>query len=309
MEIYRNLEEAREDPAGRSVALGTFDGVHRGHRRVIESALEWARAEGAIASVATFDPHPLQVLRPEEPPRLLTTTAVKVDLFGTLGVDETIVIPFTREFSRLSPEAFSRDVLAGRLGVRHVSVGANFRFGHGAEGDAEYLRSRPEFAAHVVPLIEHRGEIVSSSRIRELVSTGAVVEARELLAAPFQLDGRVVEGTARGRDLDMPTANLEPAPEVVVPAAGIYAATASVEGVDHPAAVSIGVRPTFEEAGELKIEAHLIGFDGDLYGKTLRLAFLDRLRDEERFESAEALIEQMRRDIEETRRVVAGFRG
>jgi riboflavin kinase/FMN adenylyltransferase len=308
VEIYPKLEQAPEAPRGRSVALGTFDGVHRGHRRVIASALERARDKGAIASVATFDPHPLQVLRPEDPPHLLTTTAVKVDLFDTLGVDEAIVIPFTKELSRLSPEVFARDVLAGRLGVRYVSVGANFRFGHGAEGDAGYLRSRPEFATHVVPLIEYGGEIVSSSRIRDLVSTGAVAEARELLAAPFQLDGRVVEGAARGRNLDMPTANLEPAPDVVVPAGGIYAATARVDGVEHPAAVSIGVRPTFEEAGELKVEAHLIGFGGDLYGKTLRLAFLDRLRDEERFESAEELIEQMRRDVEETRRVVSGFR-
>jgi riboflavin kinase/FMN adenylyltransferase len=309
MKVHR-LDEIPDAPEGRSVALGTFDGVHLGHRLVIESARDWGRDRGTRTGVVTFDPHPLQILRPDEPPKLLSTTALKIRLIEALDVDEVIVIPFTEDFSRLEPDDFSRDVLARRIAARHVSVGANFRFGHRAAGDADHLRSRTEFETEVVPLVEHDGEPVSSSRIRELVARGAVDAAAELLGAPFVLEGTVVTGDARGRELDMPTANVESAPELVVPATGIYAARALVTGGDGraaegAAAVSIGVRPTFEDAGDLRVEAHLIDFDGDLYGRTMQLAFLARLRDEERFDSPEALIEQMRKDVEEVRRLVA----
>jgi riboflavin kinase/FMN adenylyltransferase len=306
MNIYRTLAEIPAAQGGRSLALGTFDGVHHGHRQVIAAAREWARAHGALACVVTFDPHPLQVLRPDEPLRLLTTTDVKLALIESLGVDEVAVIPFTEELSLQSPGDFCAEVLAGRLGARHVSVGENFRFGRGASGDAAFLLGRPEFEAEIVPLAGHGGEPVSSSRIRDLVAAGEVGAAAELLGAPFVLEGTVVEGAARGRELDMPTANLETAPHLVVPGAGVYAARAMVDGGEEtPAAVNIGVRPTFEEAGEQKVEAHLIGFTGDLYGRRLRLEFLERLRDELRFESAEALVEQMRRDVEDTLRIAA----
>jgi riboflavin kinase / FMN adenylyltransferase len=305
MDVYRDLEQVPEAPAGRSLALGTFDGVHRGHRRVIGSALEWARAHDATATVVTFDPHPLRVLAPGEAPPLLTTTAVKIDLVSALGADEVVVIPFTEELARVPAEDFCRDVLAAALGAAHVSVGSNFRFGHGAAGDAELLRSCGAFDTAVVPLVQAGSEPVSSSRIRELVSSGAVAKARELLEAPFQMDGKVVEGAARGRHLDMPTANLEPAPEVVVPGAGVYAGVARAEGDEYAAAVNVGVRPTFETEGETKIEAYLIGFDGDLYGRDVRLCFLERLRDEERFESPEELVAQMRADVEQTARIAA----
>jgi riboflavin kinase/FMN adenylyltransferase len=305
MNVYR-LDEAPDAPEGRAVAMGTFDGVHLGHRRVIGSAAEWAREHGVRASVVTFDPHPLRVLRPEEPPKLLTTTAVKAALIERLGVDEMIVIPFTRELSVVEPGAFCEDVLAGRLGARHVSVGENFRFGHGAAGDADLLRGRQEFETEIVALVQQSGQAVSSSRIRDLVSDGAVEQAAELLGAPFTLGGTVVEGAARGRELEMPTANLQTPADVLVPAAGIYAARARLDdGREVPAAVSIGVRPTFETDGESKVEAHLIGFEGDLYGRGLQLEFLARLRDEERFDSAEALVEQMQRDVAQVRRLVS----
>jgi riboflavin kinase / FMN adenylyltransferase len=304
MEVYRTLDEVPPAPNGRALALGTFDGVHLGHRRVIDSARDWAKAHGARSCVVTFDPHPLQVLRPGDPPRLLTTTDVKIDLISALGVDEVAVIPFTEELSLVDPATFSDDVLAGRLAARHVSVGENFRFGHGAAGDADFLRSRPELDAEIVPLITRDGETVSSSRIRELVAEGAVEAAADLLGAPFTLAGTVVQGDARGRELETPTANLETPAEVVVPAAGIYASRARLEsGEEVPAAVSIGVRPTFEEEGPLKVEAHLIGFEGDLYGRRLQLAFLERLRDEKTFASAEELIEQMKKDIDETLKI------
>ena len=295
MKVHRTLAEVPK--AARAVAVGTFDGVHRGHRQVVENARDWGRANEVASAVLTFDPHPLQVLQPEEPLALLTSTAVKIDLIAELGVDELVVAPFTPEFSQLSAEAFCEDVLAGTLGARHVSVGQNFSFGHGARGDAAMLGDRSEFDVSVVPLLEVDGAPVSSTRIRDLVQTGDVSGARELLGHPFLLDGTVVEGDARGRELGMPTANVAPEPGVIVPGVGIYAGTA----LDRPAAISVGVRPTFEPDGALLVEAYLLDFDGNLYGESLRLAFLERLRDEERFDSAEELTEQMRRDVERVR--------
>jgi riboflavin kinase / FMN adenylyltransferase len=306
LRVHR-LADVPDAPEGRAVAMGTFDGVHLGHRRVIDSARRWAREHGTRASVVTFDPHPLRILRPDEPPQLLTTTGVKAAMIEQLGMDEMIVIPFTRELSMVEPGAFCDDVLIGRLGARHVSVGANFRFGHAAAGDAAFLRRRPEFETEVVPLIESGGQTVSSSRIRELVSAGMVADAAKLLGGSFVLEGTVVEGDARGRELGMPTANLETESDAVVPVAGIYAAQARLDdGQEVPAAVSIGVRPTFEEAGEQRVEAHLIGLDDDLYGRRIQLAFLDRLRDEERFDSAEELTAQMRKDVQQTLEIVGG---
>ncbi|MGH2978326.1 MAG: bifunctional riboflavin kinase/FAD synthetase [Solirubrobacterales bacterium] len=306
MRVHRSPSEVPAAPTGRAVALGTFDGVHRGHRRVIGSAVERARERGLASMVATFDPHPLRVLRPEQPPRLLTTTDQKIDLISELGVDELVAIPFTPELSRQSAEDFCEQVLAGTLAARSVSVGANFRFGHGAAGDAALLRARPEFETEVVDLVQEDGDSISSSRIRGLLAEGEVAHAAELLGAPYSLVGPVVEGDRRGRDLGVPTANIEPHPDVVVPAPGIYAGMATPDG-DQPAAaaVSIGVRPTFESGGDVRVEAHLIDFEGDLYGRTMKLSFLERLRDEVRFDSPEELVEQMQKDVEQARAVAA----
>jgi len=307
MRVYKSLADVPAEPRGRALALGTFDGVHVGHRRVIGSAVEHAREQRLTAAVATFDPHPLQILRPDEPPRLLTTTERKIELVAGLGVDELIAIPFTPELSRQSAEDFSDEVLARALGARFVSVGANFHFGHGAAGDAALLRSRPEFETDVVELVQHGDGPISSSRIRSLLEDGDVAGAAQLLGAPYSVAGPVVEGDRRGRDLDMPTANLEPPPGLILPATGIYAGTATVDGGGEqwPAAVSIGVRPTFGSGGELRLEAHLIGFEGDLYGRTMALSFLERLRDEERFDSPQELVAQMKRDVEQARAAAA----
>jgi riboflavin kinase / FMN adenylyltransferase len=301
MEVFRGLDEVSPAPRGRVLAVGTFDGVHLGHRRVIASALERGRADDVPVAAVTFDPHPNQVLRPDDPPRLLTSTNVKAELIAGLGVDELVIIPFTIEFSRVEADVFCRDVLAESLTARQVSVGANFRFGHAARGDVDLLRSRSEFKTAVVSLVERGGSPVSSSRIRELVAKGDVAGARGLLGAPFQLEGVVVEGDARGRSLGTPTANVAPDEALLVPGVGIYAGVA----LEHPAAISVGVRPTFGSGGQLLVEAHVIDFEGDLYGKTLRLAFIERLRDELRFHSADELAEQMRRDVEQVRSVVA----
>jgi riboflavin kinase / FMN adenylyltransferase len=282
------LPEAPKRP-GRKVAVGTFDGVHRGHREVIRGA----------DTVLTFDPHPVAVINPEAAPKLLTPLSIKRDLIAGLGVEELVVIPFDREFASRSAEDFVEDVLASRLGAAEVAVGENFRFGKGARGDADFLRSRAEFETRVVPLVEVAGETVSSSQIRALVASGEVAKAADFLGGPFLLEGEVMSGDKRGHQLGMPTANLVPDDRLVCPGHGIYAAWAH----GYPAAVSVGVRPTFDSGRGVLIEAHLIGFEGVLYGETLRIAFLERLRGEKRFESAEALIEQMNKDVEQAKQI------
>jgi len=276
-------------PRPRRVAVGTFDGVHLGHREVIRGS----------DTVLTFDPHPLHVLHPEAAPKLLDSFPLKRDLVASLGVEELVVVPFDRDFAGQTHDRFVDAVLVERLSATHVSVGENFRFGRAARGDPEYLRSRPEFETRVVPIVEVEGETVSSSHIRALVAAGDVITAARFLGAPFTLEGEVVAGDRRGRELGMATANLVPDDRLVHPGHGVYAATA--EG--HPAAVNVGVRPTFESGRGVVIEAHLIDFDEDLYGRSIRISFLARLRGERRFDSAEALVEQMNRDVEDARRV------
>ena len=283
------------EPRPRRLAIGSFDGVHVGHRRVIEGA----------DTVLTFEPHPLQVIRPEAAPKLLMPFEIKRDVIDGLGVAELVVIPFDREFSRIAPEDFIRRVIIERLGADHVSVGENFRFGARAQGTPEMLASREEFETRIVPLVEVDGETVSSTRIRALVAAGEVDAAMRCLGAPFLLEGEVVRGDERGRELGFPTANLVPADDLVSPGHGVYAAFAN----GHPAAVNVGIRPTFDTGRGLLVEAYLIDFDGDLYGRRLRIAFIARLRGERRFPSAEELVEQMHRDVEEAREVCASFRG
>lgn len=281
---------------GRRVAVGTFDGVHRGHRAVIEGA----------DTVLTFDPHPTSVLHPAAAPKLLTTVARKAELVGALGVDELVVIPFDDAFARQEPRAFIDEILVEALDAQQVAVGENFRFGHRAQGDADLLRADDRFVTRVVKLLEVDGEIVSSSHIRGLIAGGAVDYAATLLGDPFVVSGEVVHGDEVGRDLGFPTANLVPDDTHALPGHGIYACAAKLEdGSEHPAAVSIGVRPTFASGrGEL-IEAFLLDWEGDLYGTTLRLSFYKRLRGERRFPTPEALVEQMDRDVVATRKVLA----
>ena len=286
-----SLNDVEPASRPRSVAIGTFDGVHRGHREVIRGA----------DTVLTFDPHPLSVIHPEATPKLISTFPVKRDLIAGLGVEELVVIPFDKGFSEQSAEDFVQHVLVERLGARKVSVGENFRFGKGARGTHEFLDSREEFETRVVPLVEAAGETISSSHIRGLVAAGEVAQATEFLGGPFLFEGEVVQGDERGRELGMPTANLVPDDAYVTPGHGVYAAWAH----GHPAAVNVGVRPTFDTGRGLLVEAHLIGFEGDLYGETLRIAFLDRLRGEKRFDSVDDLVEQMNRDVEDAKRVAS----
>jgi riboflavin kinase / FMN adenylyltransferase len=286
-----SLPDARPRP--RHVAIGTFDGVHLGHQAVIDDA----------DTVLTFDPHPLEILHPAALPKLIMPFAVKRDVIDGLGVEELVVIPFDEEFATLPAERFIEDVLIGRLGAERVSVGENFRFGARAGGDPAMLAARGEFETTVVPLVEVDGETVSSTRIRALVAAGDMAGARHCLGAPFMVEGEVVKGDQRGRELGFPTANIVPDDRLAIPGHGVFAAFA--DGV--PAAVNVGVRPTFETGRGLLIETYLIDREEDLYGKTLRVAFVERLRGEKRFPSAEDLVAQMRRDVDDARRVCASF--
>jgi riboflavin kinase/FMN adenylyltransferase len=285
------LPDAERRP--RRIAIGTFDGVHVGHRQVIEGA----------DTVLTFEPHPLSVIHPEAAPKLIMPFDIKRDVIEGLGVSELVVIPFDEGFSKIEAEEFCSQILVETLGAEHVSVGENFRFGAKAKGDPEMLAARSEFSTRVVPLVEVDGETVSSSRIRALVAAGEVDAAMRCLGAPYLLEGRVVEGDRRGRDLGFPTANIVPSDELVYPGHGVYAAFAG----GHAAAVNVGVRPTFETGRGMLVETYLLDFDGDLYGRVLRVAFIARLRGEKRFPSVDDLVAQMRRDVEEARDRCANF--
>jgi riboflavin kinase/FMN adenylyltransferase len=281
------------EPRPRNVAIGTFDGVHLGHQAVIEGA----------DTVLTFDPHPLEVLHPAATPKLIMPFNVKRDVIEGLGVEELVVIPFDKEFAHRSAEDFIEHVLLERLDAKQVSVGENFRFGAKAKGDPQMLEARPEFGSRVVPLVEVDGETVSSTRIRALVAAGEMEAARRCLGAPFMVEGEVVTGDQRGRELGFPTANIVPDDRLVIPGHGVYAAFA--DGV--PAAVNVGIRPTFESGRGVLIETYLIDREEDLYGRTLRVAFVERLRGERSYPEVQELIDQMHQDVEDAKRVCANF--
>ena len=293
----------------RSVALGSFDGVHLGHRQVIAAAVEQAAARDLTAAVVTFYPHPATVLRPELAPFELSTLERRAALVGELGVDEMVVVRFTLEFSQIDADRFASEVLVDRLGAACVAVGHNYRYGHRAQGTVETLReagARLGFEVTELPLLELQGGVVSSSRVRDLIGDGQVEHAAAQLGRPPRLEGTVVRGDGRGRGLGFATANLEPLGRSVLPGRGVYAGHAHLPSSSHPAAISVGYNPTFTDSREaVRVEAHLLDFDRDIYGSSLRLEFARRLRDEERFGSVDDLVAQLHRDVQQTRELVA----
>lgn len=309
--------EGFEAPAtGSAVTIGAYDGVHSGHRALLGLLREEAGRRGLASVVATFDRHPASVVRPESAPRLLCDTDQKLELLDSTGVDHVVVIPFDHRRSQEEAPDFVRTVLAGALGARVVAVGEDFHFGRGRRGDVALLREMGAglgFEVVHLPLVGIPGGDgpVSSTAVRRLVEAGDVEGAAVLLDRPYEVRGRVVRGEGRGgRDLGFPTANVSVAPELLLPAAGIYAGWCALPPDPRPvaAAISLGVRPTFAVAGApaaLALEAHLLDFDADLYGSEARVRFVRRLRDEARYESVPALVAQIRRDVEETRRVLA----
>jgi riboflavin kinase / FMN adenylyltransferase len=298
MRIVRGLESVPPDARPSVVALGIFDGVHLGHRAILATALTRARGVGLEAVACTFDPHPLEVLQPERAPRPITSLDERLALIGESGIDTVVVLAFSRGFAAIEPEAFVKDVLLERFRAREIVVGYNHRFGRGARGDArllEALAERSGFRAHVVPPKTVQGAVVSSSEIRAALSRGDVTTAARDLGRPYAIEGRVASGAGRGRTLGFPTANIASDLAVLV-ARGVYWGRVHVGGGAHSAVVNVGVRPTFGET-TLAVEAHLLDFKDDIYGQSVRLEFLDRLRDEMRFPSVEELKAQVARDI------------
>ena len=335
MQRWQGLDDVPGDWGSSVVTIGVFDGVHRGHQRIVGRAAEAAARLDLPVVVITFDPHPMEVVRPGSHPPLLCSVRRRVQLLGREGCDAACVLPFTLDFSQLGPDDFVRAVLADRLHARWVVVGENFRFGHRAAGDVPLLAELGEkydFGAEGVPLLsearhgerstgsgdgEARGEpgvTISSSRIRDLLGQGDVAGAAGDLGRPHRVEGVVVRGQQRGRALGFPTANLETAPHTAVPADGVYAGwlvSLDAEGQEEqrwPAAISVGTNPTFD-GREQTVEAYALDRDDlDLYGLHMAVDFTARLRGMVRFDSAGALTEQMRRDVDEARDLVGGSR-
>lgn len=285
-----------------SVTIGVLDGVHRGHQALI-AALDATFTR----TVLTFDPHPIEVLQPGTHARLITTIDERVARLGSYGVSRVAVLDLA-EVKDLAPEAFVSEILIEKLRTSQLVIGADFRFGKDRAGDVDLLRrmgAAAGFDVEVVDLVGDDEGVVSSSRIRYLIETGRLPEVLEAMGARYRTTGTVIDGDSRGRKIGFPTANIAPPVRKVIPAIGVYAALCDVEGTSHQAAVNVGVRPTFGE-GELLIEAHLLDFDDDLYGKTLTVEYVTYVRPELKFDSVDDLIARMHIDVEETRRILSG---
>ena len=306
MEVIHFPEDARPvrwvSPV---LALGNFDGLHRGHQKIIERVRRSAADRGGVGVVLTFDPHPPRVVRPDKAPPLLMTMAQKLAAIERAGAHGVAVVRFTPQLSRFTPEQFVRAVLVDWLRVAEVWVGADFLFGHERAGTFSVLRAlggQYGFRTEKIDPVRYKEFVVSSTRIRRLVGEGRVDEAGALLGHHYAIAGEVVAGARRGRELGFPTANLSTDNELVPPS-GVYATTAEFDGTCWPAITNIGVRPTFEAAGAVTIETHLLGFDADVYGARLSLGFIQRLRDERRFADVDALREQIAADVRRAQRL------
>ncbi len=281
------------------LTLGVFDGLHLGHQLIIRTVAERAKISGAVPTAITFDPHPRAVLHPASSPPLLQTLDQKVEGFGILGIEQTIVVRFTEEFAQIRAEDFLRDVVSERLQAREVYLGRGFNFGHNREGNIDLLRrvsTELGFVADEAPEVRLRGQRVSSSKIRELLAQGRVNLARRMLGRPYGVEGMVVRGNERGHTLGFPTANLHPQNRVI-PAHGVYVTGTLIDGQWRRSVTNVGTRPTFETGTEPSVETFVINWSGDLYGDVIRVRFLYRLRDEKKFASLEDLKAQIENDV------------
>jgi riboflavin kinase / FMN adenylyltransferase len=286
--------------------IGTYDGIHRGHQALIRPLIAKAKGAGATSVLVTFEPHPRCVVDPNHCPASLTTVDEKTMILEEMGLDHLLVIPFTPQIAELSPASFMRRLTRG-MKLRHLVTGNDFRFGHGRRGDPAFLRrlgERQGFTVETVPTITRAGEAVSSSRIRRLVLLGQMRAAAQLLGRDYLFRSTVEHGEKRGRQLGYPTANLRLLPNKLVPASGVYAARVEIDGQTHGGALSVGYRPTFG-GHNLTVEVFIIDFEGDLYGQTVTLSIVQRLRGEKRFASVAGLTAQMARDVENARRILA----
>jgi riboflavin kinase/FMN adenylyltransferase len=298
MKVFRDLQAVGSLPAPH-VGIGNFDGIHLGHQRILAAVIDRARASGGTAVAMTFDPHPLTILSPTGRPPLITPLAEKIRVLEDLGLDVLLIVPFTRELSAVTAEAFVADILGRRVGAKRVFVGGNFHFGRGGQGDFELLRregGKIGIEVSKVDVVFLDSRPVSSTRIRENIIRGAVDRAALMLGREYTISGRGVPGRHRGKGLGFSTANITTENELI-PADGVYVTRAESGPSTHPSVTNIGVRPTFDEH-ERVIETHILDYEGGaLYGETIRLAFCARLREERRFESAEALKEQIAQDV------------
>ena len=300
MRIVRGLKNFNERLPNPVLTLGNFDGVHLGHQAIFKKVIERAREINGTSVVFTFEPHPLKVLAPERSPRMLNTFHGKMKLFAAAGIDIVICANFTRTFAEQHPEDFARDVLHTQIGVSEVYVGYDYAFGKGREGSIDSLKEMGRtfgFGVGVVEAVQVNNHVVSSSVIRDLISSGNIEEAAELLGRRYAIEGEVVHGSHRGQTLGFPTANLKIANELI-PAYGVYAVLAQVENKTIKGVASIGIRPTFD-AGPVSIEVYLFEFHEGLYGKEIELSFVRHLRAEKKFPNADALIEQIRKDVQD----------
>jgi riboflavin kinase/FMN adenylyltransferase len=310
MRIIRGLKNITERFPKPVLTLGNFDGVHLGHQAIFKKVVEHARMTGGTSIAFTFEPHPLKVLAPDRSPKLLNTFHGKMKLLAAAGIDVVICANFTRTFAEQNPEDFARTILHDQIGVQDVYVGYDYAFGKGREGSIESLKKMGRiygFEVGVVEAIQVNGVVVSSSVIRELISSGRVEEAARLLGRDYTLEGEVIHGSHRGHTLGFPTANLHTANELL-PGYGVYAVRACID--DNTAldgVASIGVRPTFD-AGAVSIEVFLFDFDADLYGRQMEVSFIKRLRGETKFPDANALVAQVRKDIEEAKKILCSSR-
>lgn len=309
MDVVTDLAACPRPPAGSIVTIGVYDGVHLGHRALLSRVTAMATDLGSRSVVVTFDPHPATVVRPDSAPKLLTGLDQRLELLASTGLDLTLVIRFDEDRSKESAEDFVREVLADCLRTRAVVVGHDFHFGHRRGGNVPLLQAMgAELGFDVLGLTlvpdPDEGQVVSSTRVRDLLATGRVAAAAALLGRPHEVRGVVEKGDERGRELGFPTANVAVAGEILLPADGVYAGWYQrPDGSLVPAAINLGRRPTFyEHATESLLEAHLLDFSGDLYGEPARVRFVERLRDEVRFEDAEALVAQMHADVAAVRR-------
>ncbi|HTI41657.1 MAG TPA: bifunctional riboflavin kinase/FAD synthetase [Vicinamibacterales bacterium] len=289
------------------LALGNFDGLHRGHLKIIERVRRGAGEHGGTPMAMTFDPHPSRVVRPDKAAPLLMTEQQRIEALGRAGIVAVAVVRFTRELSQWDPETFVRTVLADWLHVSEVWVGANFLFGHDRSGNFSTLRTlgqRYGFRADKIDPVRYKEFVVSSTRVRRLVAEGRMDEAGALLGHQYYIDGRVVPGAHRGRGLGFPTANLETENELLPPN-GVYATMTTIDGIIHPSITNVGVRPTFGDTTKTMIEAYILGYEGDLYGRQVRLGFVQRLRDERKFADVDALREQIEADRRRAERLFA----
>ena len=282
------------------LTLGVFDGLHLGHQLIMQTVVERARATGAVPTVITFDPHPRAVLHPESAPPLLQTFDQKIEAFGVLGIEQTIVVRFTKEFSSIRAADFLSDVIVDRLHAKEVYLGKGFAFGYQREGNIDLLKrigAELGFVAGEVPEVKLRGARVSSSKIRGLLAAGQVNRARRMLGRPYGVEGRVERGAERGHKLGFPTANLHPHNRVI-PRNGVYVTGTLIDGQWRRSVTNVGLRPTFADAVEPSVETFVLNWDGDLYGDVVRVRFLYRLRDERKFNSIDDLKKQITRDVE-----------